>query len=237
MFILNKFCRFLCILLIIFTSLFNVFISVPRIYMTYYYWNSENILYSFNEPSDCYFNQTLPIALCSYKKHTNTDIGKIPYYYYTHHPTWSLFDFLSNTPIECTQENMIPIQSKILSYAYCQEITSGYPDIGCFIRRIGDSGEKKNLNPSHIDKNRSGIYEVKLVVHEDTFDEKDEIIMMERIIKIFPNHFQTKGCFIDYVDNNTIIMPNLKEFGSYKEKTIRSSTLSSRDSYFTNQQY
>ena len=100
MFILNKFCRFLCIFLIIFTSLFNVFISVPRIYMTYYYWNSENILYSFNEPSDCYFNQTLPIALCSYKKHTNTDIGKIPYYYYTHHPTWSLFEFLSNTPIE-----------------------------------------------------------------------------------------------------------------------------------------
>ena len=49
MFILNKFCRFLCILLIIFTSLFNVFISVPRIYMTYYYWNSENILYSGNE--------------------------------------------------------------------------------------------------------------------------------------------------------------------------------------------
>ena len=106
-----------------------------------------------------------------------------------------------------------------------------------FYKTDGDSGEKKNLNPSHIDKNRSGVYEVKLVVHEESFDEKDEIIMMERIIKIFPNQFQTKHCFIDYVDNNTIIEPNLEEFGSYKEKTIRSSTLSSRDSYFTNQQY
>ena len=147
MFILNKFCRFLCILLIIFTSLFNVFISVPRIYMTYYYWNSENILYSFNEPSDCYFNQTLPIALCSYKKHTNTDIGKIPYYYYTHHPTWSLFDFLSNTPIECTQENMIPIQSKILSYAYCQEITSGVPGYRMFYKTDWRFRWEKELKP------------------------------------------------------------------------------------------
>lgn len=234
MFLRNRSFRFFSILLIVFSSLFNLFLSVPRIYMTYLYWKSENILYYFKEPSDCYFNPALPVALCSYRKHTNTHISKIPDYNYTHHPSWTLFDFLSNTPIECTQENMIPIQTEILSHVYCSEITRGYPDIGCYLERFGDSSEPKNVSPTRIKKNKTGVYLINLVVHEDTFDEKDEIIMMERIIRIFPSRYHTKDCFFDYVDNNTIIEPILKEFGAYKEKTIRSSDLGSRDSYFSN---
>ena len=237
MFLRNRSFRFFSILLIVFSSLFNLFLSVPRIYMTSLYWKSENILYYFKEPSDCYFNPALPVALCSYEKDTNTDRSKIPDYFYTHHHKWTLFDFLSNTPIECTEENMISIQSEILSHVYCSEITRGYSDIGCYLERFGDSSEPKNVSPTRIKKNKTGFFRVNLVVHEDTFDEKDEIIMMERIIRIFPSRFHTKACFFDYVDNNTIIEPILKEFGAYKERTIRSSDLSSRDSYFSNRQH
>lgn len=133
MFFRNKCYRFLGVLLIVFSSLFKLFLSVPRVYMTYYYWNSEKIIYYFDEPADCYFNPSLPVALCSYEKDTNTDISRIPNYYYTHHPNRTLFNFLSNTPIDCTQENIIPILSNILSRAYCSEITEGYSDIGCII--------------------------------------------------------------------------------------------------------
>ena len=232
MFLRNRSFRFFSILLIVFSSLFNLFLSAPRIYMIYLYWKSENILYYFKEPSDCYFNPVLPVALCSYEKYTNTDISKIPDYNYTHHPSWTLFDFLSNTPIECTEENMISIQSEILSHVYCSEITRGYSDIGCYLERFGDSSEPKNVSPTRIKKNKTGFFRVNLVVHEDTFDEKDEIIMMERIIRIFPSLFHTKNCIIDYVDNNTIIEPILKEFGAYEEMTIRSSVLSSHNSLF-----
>ena len=119
-------------------------------------------------------------------------------------------------------------------HVYCSEITRGYSNIGCYLERFGESDEQKNISPTRIKKNKTGVYHINLVVHEDTFDEKDEIIMMERIIRIFPSRYHTKACFFDYVDNNTIIEPILKEFGAYKEKTIRSSVLSSRVSYFSN---